>query len=78
MKLSGSASSDWRDGGICCAGGGKVYAQYYQWQSAEFRLSIHRASRRRRASPKTRYGFEWFEAKWKEALGEISQESLFE
>ena len=26
---------------------------------------------------KTRYGFEWFEAKWKEALGETGQEKLF-
>ena len=26
---------------------------------------------------KTRYGFEWFEAKWREALGETGQGSLF-
>jgi len=27
---------------------------------------------------KTRYGFEWFEARWKEAVGETSQEWLFD
>ena len=27
---------------------------------------------------KTRYGFDWFEAKWKAALGETRQESLFD
>jgi hypothetical protein len=27
---------------------------------------------------KTRYGFEWFEARWTEALGESGQERLFE
>jgi hypothetical protein len=26
---------------------------------------------------KTRYGFEWFEAKWREVLGETGQERLF-
>jgi hypothetical protein len=26
---------------------------------------------------KTRYGFDWFEAKWREVLGETGQESLF-
>jgi hypothetical protein len=27
---------------------------------------------------KTRYGFEWFEAKWRDAVGESCQEKLFE
>jgi hypothetical protein len=27
--------------------------------------------------PKTRYGFEWFEARWREALGEFAQARLF-
>jgi hypothetical protein len=26
---------------------------------------------------KTRYGFEWLEARWREALGESAQERLF-
>ncbi|MGH9838696.1 MAG: hypothetical protein ACREEM_07930 [Blastocatellia bacterium] len=26
---------------------------------------------------KTRYGFDWFEAKWREVLGETGQERLF-
>ena len=27
---------------------------------------------------KTRYGFDWFEAKWRETLGETGQERLFD
>jgi hypothetical protein len=27
---------------------------------------------------KTRFGFDWFEAKWREALGETGQEELFD
>ena len=27
---------------------------------------------------KTRYGFDWFEAKWRETLGETAQERLFD
>jgi hypothetical protein len=27
---------------------------------------------------KTRYGFDWFEAKWRETLGETSQGRLFD
>lgn len=27
---------------------------------------------------KTRYGFDWFEAKWRETFGETGQERLFD